>query len=64
MFLENLTHVILGKRETVGKCDLYLLSQSTFRIYNIYLVMCEICDKNTSDKKYEKLRNCLFKMKN
>ena len=23
--------------------------------------MCEICDKNISNKKYEKIRNCLFK---
>ena len=25
--------------------------------------MCEICDKNISNEKYEKLRKCLFKIK-
>ena len=25
--------------------------------------MCEICDRNISNEKYDKLRNCLFKMK-
>ena len=25
--------------------------------------MCEVCDKNISKEKYEKLRNYLFKMK-
>ena len=26
--------------------------------------MCELFDKNISNEKYEKVRNCLFKMKN
>ena len=41
----------------------FLFSWSTFRFYSIYL-MCEICNKNISVQKYEKLRNWLFKIKN
>ena len=42
----------------------FLFSRSRFRFYSIYLIMCKICDKNISNQKYGKLRNCLFKMKN
>ena len=63
MFVGNWTHATM-KNVKKWKFDLYLLSQSTFRFYNIYLIMCEICNKNISNENYKKLWNCLFKMKN
>ena len=42
----------------------FLFLWLTFRLYSIYDIMCEICDKNISNEKYENLRNCLCKTKN
>ena len=41
------------------KFDLYLFSRSTFRFYNICLILCEACDKYLNEE-----LNSLFKMKN
>ena len=40
----------------------FLFSRSTLRFYGIYLIVCEICDKNNSNEKNEKLINCLFRI--